>query len=473
MPIRSFDLAIIGAGTAGMAAYEAASAYGLHIALIESGPYGTLCARQGCMPSKLLLAAAEVAHQTRTARRFGVHADLMRIDGEAVMQRIHAERRHFVDHVVDQVQQWPITTRLKGRARFIDAHHLQVGEDTISAERFVIATGSEPIVPADWRHTLGSKLVTTDEVFDWSTLPRSLAVIGAGAIGLELAQAYSRLGVRVLLLDSQAHVSTLTDPIVQGRATELIGQQIDMHMNSQVLAMSLEGRRVTLSYTTHGRMRITQVDHVLVAMGRRPVLADLNLQAAGLTLDEQVHLAQVDEQTGRVGQSHFFVAGDARGKGSVLHEASLTGHIAGDNAARFPDVVAHTLPPHMGIVFCDPQMMTVGQSFHALRDRASSIACGTASFDNQGRSRIMGRAGGVIRLYADKASEVLLGAEMVGPGAEHIAHLLAWAIQHQVTIKDLCHSPIYHPVLEEGIQPAIRELADQLQVGEQPTASMV
>ncbi|MGC4060952.1 MAG: dihydrolipoyl dehydrogenase [Aquabacterium sp.] len=464
MTMRSFDLAIIGAGTAGMAAYKAASAHGLHIALIESGPYGTLCARQGCMPSKLLLAAAEVAHQARTARRFGVHTEMMRIDSRAVMQRVHDERRRFVDHITHQVERWPATTRIKGRARFIDAHHVQVGDETISAQRFVIATGSAPVVPTGWRDKLGSRLVTSDEVFDWVELPRSLAVIGAGAIGLELAQAYSRLGVRVILLDQGAHVSPLTDPVVQARATELLGQQIDMHMNSQVLAMSLEGRRVNLSYTTHGRLRVAQVDHVLVAMGRRPVLADLNLEAAGLALDEHGMLTRVDEHTGRIGQSHFFVAGDARGQQQVLHEARFTGHMAGDNAARFPDVVEHTLPPKLSMVFCDPQIMVAGQSFHDLRDRAGSVACGMASFDDMGRGRIMGSAGGVIRLYADKVSETLLGAEMVGPGAEHIAHLLTWAIQHQVSVKALHHSPVYHPVLEEGLKPAIDELVQLLHV---------
>jgi dihydrolipoamide dehydrogenase len=459
MTTRSFDLAIIGAGTAGMAAYKAASAHGLHIALIESGPYGTLCARQGCMPSKLLLAAAEVAHQARTARRFGVHAEMMRIDGHAVMQRVQDERRRFVDHITDQVMRWPATTRIKGRARFIDAHHLQVGDETIAAQRFVIATGSAPTIPTGWRDTLGSRLVTSDEVFDWTDLPRSLAIVGAGAIGLELAQAYSRLGVRVILLDQGAYVSPLTDPVVQARATELLGQQIDLHMNSQVLAMSMEGRRVNLSFTTHGRLRVTQVDHVLVAMGRHPTLADLNVEAAGLALDAHGMLTRIDERTGRVGQSHFFVAGDARGTRQVLHEARFSGHLAGDNAARLPDVIAHTPPPRMAMVFCDPQIMMVGQSFHDLQDRAGSVAHGMASFDEVGRGRIAGSAGGVLRLYADKVSETLLGAEMVGPGAEHIGHLLAWAIQHQVTIKALRDSPLYHPALEEGLKTAIEELA--------------
>jgi dihydrolipoamide dehydrogenase len=295
-------------------------------------------------------------------------------------------------------------------------------------------------------------------------LPRSLAVIGAGAVGLELAQAYSRLGVRVLLLDQAAYVSPLSDPVVQARATDLIGQQIDMQMNSQVLTLSIEGRRVNLSYTTHGRLRVTQVDHVLAAMGRRPMLADLNVEAAGLALDEHGMLTRVDPCTGRVGQSHFFVAGDARGQHQVLHEARFTGHMAGDNAARFPDMVAHALPPSLSMVFCDPQIMMVGQSFHDLRDRASTVACGMASFDDMGRGRIMGSAGGVIRLYADKVSQTLLGAEMVGPGAEHIAHLLAWAIQHQVPVKALRDSPVYHPVLEEGLRPAIDELAQSLHV---------
>lgn len=464
MTTRSFDLAIIGAGTAGMAAYEAASAHGLRIALIESGPYGTLCARLGCMPSKLLLAAAEVAHQTRSARRFGIHADLLRIDGEAVMRRVHEERRRFVDHVVDQVRQWPSTTRLKGRARFVDAHRLAVGEDTIEADRFIIATGSEPVVPADWRHALGSRLVTSDDVFEWTDLPRSLAVIGAGAIGLELAQAYSRLGVRVILLHQHPHVGPLTDPIVQARATDLFSQQLDTHLGSQVLAMSLEGQHVNLSYLSRGQMQRTQVDHVLVATGRRPMLGDLNLEAAGLTLDEHGHLGGVDPHTGRVGQSHIFVAGDARGQHSVLHEAGITGRIAGDNAARYPEVVAHKLPTPMALVFCEPQMMMVGQTFHELRDRAGAVACGMASFEDQGRSRIMGRSGGVIRIYADKVREVLLGAEMVGPGAEHIAHLLAWAIEHQIDVRRLRDSPIYHPVLEEGIKPALREIAHLLHV---------
>lgn len=470
MTTRSFDLAIIGAGTAGMAAYEAASDRGLRIALIESGPYGTLCARQGCMPSKLLLAAAEVAHQTRSAERFGIHAHLMRIDGEAVMRRVHEERRRFVDHVIDQVCQWPATTRLKGRAHFVDAHHLVVGEETISADCFVIATGSEPVVPADWRRALGSKLVTSDDVFDWTDLPRSLAVIGAGAIGLELAQAYSRLGVRVILLHQHAYAGPLTDPIVQARATDLLAQQLDMHLSSQVLAMSLEGQRVNLSYLTRGQLYRTQVDHVLVATGRRPMLADLNLEAAGLSLDEHGQLTRVDPHTGRVGQSHVFVAGDARGRHSVLHEAGITGRLAGDNAARFPDVQPHKLPTPMGLVFCEPQMMMVGETFHDLRERAGSVVCGMASFEDQGRSRIMGRAGGVIRIYADRVKETLLGAEMVGPGAEHIAHLLAWAIEHQVGIRQLRDSPIYHPVLEEGIKPALREIAHLLHADE-PTST--
>ena len=166
------DVAIIGAGTAGMAAYRAARAHTERVLLIEAAHFGTTCARVGCMPSKLLIAAGDAAQAVREAHRFGVHAEAPRIDGRAVMQRVRSERDRFVSFVLDTVNGWPETTRLFGRARFLDAHTLDVDGQRVQAKAVVIATGSRPRVPAGWRERLGARLIVSDDVFDWPDLPR-------------------------------------------------------------------------------------------------------------------------------------------------------------------------------------------------------------------------------------------------------------------------------------------------------------
>ena len=212
------DVAIIGAGTAGMAAYRAALDHTPHVVLIESGPYGTTCARVGCMPSKLLIAAADVAHGIAHAGRFGVQAGEPRVDGAAVMARVRAERDRFVGFVVDTVEHWPAAHRLRGHARFVDTHTLAIGDHSlVHASRIVIATGSRPVLPEAWRLALGERLITNDDVFDWDALPRSVAVVGAGVIGIELAQSLHRLGVRDRLYGRGERCDPLSDAALQKR----------------------------------------------------------------------------------------------------------------------------------------------------------------------------------------------------------------------------------------------------------------
>jgi dihydrolipoamide dehydrogenase len=167
------DVAIIGAGTAGLTAYRAARAAGKRAVLIEGGPYGTTCARVGCMPSKLLIAAAEAAHAAAKAAAFGVHASPVRIDGEAVMARVRSERDRFVGFVLEGVDEIPAEDKLRGYARFTAPDRLLVGEHTaVQAERIVIATGSSPIVPEEWRKA-GAGVISSEAVFDWTSSCRN------------------------------------------------------------------------------------------------------------------------------------------------------------------------------------------------------------------------------------------------------------------------------------------------------------
>ena len=216
------DVAIIGAGTAGMGAYNAALKHTARIAVIESGQYGTTCARVGCMPSKLLIAAADSAHRVLQAPLFGVHPGPVRIDGAEVMQRVRSERDRFVSFVLDAVDRWPAANKIAGHARFVSPDVLRIDEHTqVNAARVVIATGSATHIPEGWRDALGDRLITNEDVFYWQTLPASVCVMGGGVIALELAQALHRLGVRVRMLVRSRKLGPLTDPVLAAKAVEI------------------------------------------------------------------------------------------------------------------------------------------------------------------------------------------------------------------------------------------------------------
>ncbi|WP_395701918.1 dihydrolipoyl dehydrogenase [Aquabacterium sp.] len=465
---REVDVAIIGAGTAGMGAYRAALQHTPRVLVIEGGPYGTTCARVGCMPSKLLIAAAEAAHGAAHAAPFGVQVGGVRIDGAAVMQRVRSERDRFVGFVTASVDTWPADHRLRGWAHFVDAHTLQVaGEDgrttRVSAQRIVIATGSRPQVPAAWRTAAGDRLIVNDDVFAWQTLPDSVAVLGGGVIALELAQALHRLGVRVRLHARSQRLGPLTDATLQRRAREIFGAELPLTLGASDLRLQRDGNGVRV----HAGGRDERFDWVLAAVGRQPALAGLQLQHADLPLDPH-GVPLFDRRTGQVGDSHVFIAGDAHDETPLLHEAADDGRIAGDNAGRFPDIRVRPRRAPLAVVFSDPQLMIAGDSHAQLVAAGRHFETGEVSFDDQGRSRVMLKNRGALHVYAERETGKLLGAEMIGPAAEHLGHLLAWSVQRGDTVQQMLDSPFYHPVIEEGLRTALRHLQRHLRMGPPP-----
>ncbi|WP_334186839.1 dihydrolipoyl dehydrogenase [Noviherbaspirillum sp.] len=454
------DVAVIGAGSAGMTAFRAAQSHGKHVVLIEGGPYGTTCARVGCMPSKLLIAAAEAAHAVAEAPGFGIHPGTLRIDGKAVMARVQAERDRFVGFVVDNVHRIPDEHRLHGIARFVAAGRLQVDDHTlVNAASIVIATGSTPNVPPELRR-LGSRLVTSDQVFDWNDLPASVAVVGSGVIGLELGQALHRLGVRVTVFGRGSGIAHMSDPAVVRESVECLKEELDLRVLTRVVSARTDGDTVSLtSLGADGVERVERFDFVLAATGRTPNLHQLNLEHSGLQLDTR-GMPLFDPLTMRCGDSAVFIAGDVNNERPVLHEATDQGRIAGDNAGRYPEVLPGLRRTPLGIGFTDPQIAVAGSAFNTLKP--GSFAIGEVQFASQGRSRVMRQNRGVLRVYGEYGTDRFLGAEMVGPRAEHIAHLLAWAAQNRMTVAAMLDMPFYHPVIEEGVRTALRDLQEKL-----------
>ena len=459
--MREVDVAIIGAGTAGMGAYRAARRHTDRIVLIEGGPYGTTCARVGCMPSKLLIAAADAAEAVREVSGFGVHATAPRIDGPEVMNRLHRERDHFVDFVIETVEEFDPSHRLKGCARFENPHALRLDNgEVVRAGRIVVATGSAPVRPSVF-DAVGDRLIVNDDVFTWADLPGAVAVFGGGVVGLELAQALHRLGVRVRLFGKGGSVGVLSDPAVRDAAAAAIGADLPFDPDADVQGITREGDTVVVRFREGDASREERFDWLLAATGRAPALDGLNLASSGLTLDER-GAPQVDPLTMQSQGSHIFFVGDVAAHIPLLHEAADDGRIAGDNAGRFPQVLTHRRRTPLGIVFTDPNIATVGASFAELSQGSCDFATGKVDFANQGRARVLRQNRGLLHVYGERATGRLLGAEMVAPRGEHLAHLLAWAVQSGMDVETALQMPFYHPVIEEGLRTALRDLSVNL-----------
>jgi len=469
MQDQSADVAIIGAGTAAMNARRAVEKAGGTPLMIESGHYGTMCARVGCMPSKLLIAAADAAHEVATAAQFGIEVGTgWRVDGPKVLARVRAERDRFVGGVLRQIDALPDEQLLQGHARFVSPTMLQVDDHTrVTARAIVIATGSTPFIPAPF-DAIREHVLISDDIFELTDLPRSLAVIGTGIIGLELGQAMQRLGVATTFFGRSDRLGHLTDPAIGEVVGTILKDTLDLRLNTTIADATVvdDGIRLRCVDADGGEYEET-FEQVLVAAGRKPNVAHLDLANSGLHLSAR-GLPDWNASTAQCGDAAVFMAGDVTDYRPLLHEASDEGRIAGANAMAYPDIIDHERRTPLAIAFTDPQMALVGKTYAELGDplHQDCIEIGEVSFARQGRAAVMGRAAGLLRVYGDRDSCTVIGAELFGPRAEHLAHLLAWIVHERVPLPRVLEMPVYHPVLEEGLRTALRDLARKLKVTE-------
>jgi dihydrolipoamide dehydrogenase len=452
---REVEVAIIGAGSAGLYALSQVRRHTGSYLLFDGGTLGTTCARVGCMPSKVLIQVADDFHRRHHHAAMGIAggADL-RVRGAEVLAHLRRLRDGFVEGVLGSGRFYQGEHFVPANVRFVDTHTLETADgERVQARRIIIATGSRPVVPAPWRD-LGERLLTTDTLFELEDLPASVAVIGLGAVGLEVGQALARLGVRVTGVDQLTRIGGLDDEAVNATALEVIGEEFPLWL----------GTGADVRRTTDGRLAVsaghhdTTVDAVVASLGRRPNLGALDLPAAGVALDERGRPAY-DPHTLRIENSDIYIAGDCNAERPLLHEAAFEGRVAGYNAVRDEPMAFRRQVP-IAITFCSPNIAKVGTCLPSLAPEA--IVIGESPLDGSGRARIIGEPRGLIRVYAEKATGRVLGATLFAPQAEHLAHLLAWSIDAEQTVADLLARPFYHPTLEETLQDALAHAAKQL-----------
>lgn len=456
------DTVIVGAGTAGLSALREVRRYTDDFVLVNDGRWGTTCATTGCMPSKALIEAANAYHRRHSFDAFGISgAEALRADIPAVLAHVRRLR--------DQFSEGPASVRdrlgdraISGRARLAGPGRVDVAGRMVEARAVILAPGSQPVVPGPWQR-FGERILTTDSLFEQDNLPGRIAVVGMGFIGVELAQGLARLGLDVAGFDAVETVAGIDDPEVLEALRPGLSAEFALYLGG---AAELEeaGDAIRVS----GAGGAFEADAIVAAMGRRPNVEGLGLDTLGVPLDDH-GMPETDPETLRIGGLDVFLAGDANGYRPLLHEAADEGYIAGRMANPEVDCNGLCRRTPLSVTFCDPQVARVGPPLSELEGQ--DIVSATADFSGQGRARLSAASGGILRVQADRRTGRLLAAEMCTPAAEHLAHLLALAVEREITVAGMLAMPVYHPVLEEGLRSALRDLARQVPPSEGPDLS--
>jgi pyruvate/2-oxoglutarate dehydrogenase complex dihydrolipoamide dehydrogenase (E3) component len=446
--MESFDLIIIGAGSGGLTGASFAAKLGAKVALVEKNRIGGDCTWTGCVPSKALLKAAHVAHDVRRAHRFGIDVAAPQID----MKRV----REYVRGAIDSVHRHEEPEALKkrgirvvlGAAAFTDAHTIRVGEETLTAKRFVICTGARAATPridglADVRFE------TYETIFDNERLPRHLLIAGAGPIGVELAQAYRRLGADVTVVGPC--VLPREEPEVRAVAETVLAREGIHCVRGKALAARRAGDGIVLATTADE----IEGDMLLVAAGRRPNVADLGLERAGVEASERGIV--VDDHL-RTSARHVYAAGDVVGGHQFTHFAGWQCFQAVRNALLPGSASGHTAVVPW-VTFVDPEIARVGATEAEARTRhGEATRVHRWQMSDADRAVCDDETTGFIKLVAHGDGKIL-GASVVASRAGEMIGELALAMSAGLTLTDLSATIHAYPTWSTAIQQLAAEAA--------------
>lgn len=462
------DVLIVGAGSAGLEAYKAASRAGAFCILVEQGPLGTTAQRSADIPVTLLLEAGRTCQEIKKAGAFGINVQgQLKLDTSQVLNSLRAVRARSTADVLSFIYQIPENQRLIGKARFLDSNRVAVNDEyTVSFKCAVIATGSAPVVPFAMSR-LGN-ILTSQDLFEQDRLPSSVAIFGSGLVGVSLGQALSDLGVEVTVFGN-GRIWQLTDEQVTAVARELLQDSFSFEVNAEITAIEKTPSGYGIYYLDESHYEnYLSASTVLSAVGRRPRLEGLNLREIGMELNQDGGIA-VNFRTMQTSVPHIFAAGDVAQTSMSTVRARREGALAGLNAARFPQLKEENGLLPMTLTLTSPGLAVVGLSFEEMKQRARQGHHFVASEVrlNEGRYRVLHREGGIMRLYCDEETHLPLGAEICADKAEHLAHFLNLAFTQQLTAEELSSFAFYHPCPEEAIArvsaAAVRTLCRQEQ----------
>jgi len=452
--MEEYDLIIIGGGAGAFAAAIKANELEAKTAFINEGlPLGGTCVNVGCVPSKTLLHAAELVYTAKHHNIPGIElavntADYAAVvaDELALVEKLRSEKYEQVLNGLNNV------TYIKGKASFVSSNQIKVGEQTLEAAKFIIATGSTAIVP-DIEGLTEAGYITHIEAMQLKTVPKRLAVIGAGPVGLELAQLYARFGSQVTILQRAKSIMPSTEPVLTGRLQQILTDEgINIKTNVHVTKVAVENSAKTVFYNLGDNEEAVIVDDILVAAGKTPNTAELNLTAAGVDVDDKQAIAT--QLTLQSSQRHIYAVGDMTNLPLRLETtAGREGTYAVENALNGSNKsIDYNSVPYT--VFTDPQLASVGYTEDRQMTELKVCACRTVTFDKLPKALITKRTEGVIKIAIHPQTKVIMGAHILSPNAGDLIAQAMVLIKNKNTIDDLENMLPVFPTFSEAIKLA-------------------
>lgn len=437
------DICVIGAGSGGLSVAAAARAFGASVVLVERAELGGECLYSGCVPSKALIAAGRQAHEVRGAQRFGVMADDPKINFGRLYDHVHQVIASIAPH--DSVARYEAmgVTVIRAEGRFVDKRTLVAGERQIRARRFVVATGSHAAVPPlPGIDTV--KYLTNETVFDETRRPSQLIIIGAGAIGLELGQAYHRLGAGVIVVEAQAPLQREDAELAAVALRRIRAEGLDIRSGLTVTNVAPRGHGVNVTVSDGTKEEVLAGSHVLVAVGRAPNVAGLDLEKAGIRFTPQG--IRVDKGL-RTSNRRVYAIGDVLGRTQFTHMAGYQASLVVRNALfGLPVTEKRDIVPHA--TYTDPELASVGLTEAEARNRRLAYRVLRWSFAENDRARTTRETEGLVKVLVD-GKGTILGAGIVGPKAGELISLYAYAMANNLKIGSFLNFVAPYPTLSE------------------------
>lgn len=453
----TFDLIVIGAGGAGSTVAGEAVNRGARVAMMEKWKVGGTCLNVGCDPTKTLVRSAQVLHLARHEERFGIHAENVHANWPAVMDR--------VERVIDTIRGGDSDKNVresgvhlyKGEGHFVSPHEVEVNGEVLWAEKIVIATGANERIPAiDGLAEAG--FITNVEAVSLPELPKSMAIVGGGVIGCEFAQIFARFGVDVTILGSSDRLLPREDEALTTRLEAVLRREgIDVQTGVRVKQVTMDGNLKCLTGLLDGKpVEHCQVEQILVATGRSPVLDPLKLDHAGVEATPKG--IPVDDQL-RTNVPHIWAVGDATGLYPFTHVADYQARIAEHNAmsGQAPQLADYTAVPWT--TFTDPELSRVGLTEQEAIDAGHDVKCAVVEIKDLARAVTSGETDGIVKLVMDRATRKLLGGHILAANAGEMLPEVVLTMRAGLTVDGIADAIHSYPTLSEGVFWAAFELA--------------
>lgn len=473
--MQTCDFLVIGGGSAGYAAARTASDLGLQTVVVEGGPaVGGLCILRGCMPTKALLESSHRVHAAAQGSEFGFRAGKVVPDWKRIQARKNALIGDFASHRVHQLNAGRFRF-LRGRARFLDPQTVEIqplgrGRRQMLRPRTVLLSTGSVVALRDFPGLAETGFITSDEAIVLERPLKSLAVLGGGAVALELAQYFHQLGVNVTVIQRSDRILSDADAAISSELEAAFAHQgLTLLTGTQLRAFERAGAgRKRVLFERNGRKQAVVAEEILYALGRRPAVEGLGLEAAGIRTAHGHIAAKTTQQTS---QSHVFAAGDVAGPYEIVHIAIQQGEVAARNAARLLGKLPGSRLERtdyrlkMSVVFTQPEAAWCGQTETELRGKGVAYKAASYPFNDHGKSMIMGAKHGFVKLLARESNGEILGGQIVGPSASDMIHEIVMAMRFRCTVHQFKAVPHYHPTLAEILTYPAEELSAQVRGG--------